>query len=328
LVMRRRDFITLLGGAGAWPLSARAQQPAMPVIGFLASGSRAPYQPQVAAFLQGLKDTGYTAGSNVGIEYRWAEGQYERLPELASELVRRHVSVIAAMGGVTSVAAAKGATTTIPIVFQVGVDPTASGLVPSLNRPGGNVTGFTMLSREVGPKRVEVLHQMIPTATTLALVVNPTSPLAEAVSKELVAAAGMLGVRMQVLNASTDSELDAAFATAAQLRAGGLAIEIDPFFTSRMEQLAAMALRRAVPAIYQFREFAAAGGLMSYGASIADQYRQVGIYVGRVLKGEKPGDLPVQQATKVELIVNLKTAKALGIDVPPALLIRADELIE
>ncbi len=325
--MNRRDMIALLGGAAAWPIAARAQQP-MPVVGFLASGSSGPYEPLVAAFLQGLKETGFVAGVNVAIEYRWAEGQYERLPTLASDLVRRRVAVIAAMGGVTSAIAAKDATTSIPIVFQVGVDPTASGLVTSLNRPGGNATGFTMLSREVGPKRVELLHELVPSATTIALMVNPTSPNAEAVSKDALAAARALGLRLHVLDPRTDTELDSAFASVVQVGASGLAIQIDPFFTSRMEHLAALALRHAMPAIYQFREFAAAGGLMSYGASLADQYRQVGVYVARILKGEKPGDLPVQRSTKVELIINLKTAKALGLTVPLALLTRADEVIE
>jgi putative ABC transport system substrate-binding protein len=325
--MNRRDIIALLGGAAAWPLAARAQQQ-MPVVGFLASGSSGPYQPLVATFLQGLKETGYVAGLNVAIEYRWAESQYERLPALASDLVHRQVTVIAAMGGVTSALAAKRATTAIPIVFQVGVDPTATGLVSILNRPGGNATGFTVLSREVGPKRVELLHELVPSATAIALIVNPTSPNAEAVSKDALAAARTLGLRMQVLDASNDSELDSAFATIAQLGAGGLAIEIDPFFTSRMEQLAAMALRLRIPAIYQYPEFAAAGGLMSYGASLADQYRQVGVYVGRILKGEMPDNLPVQRSTKVEMIINLKTAKVLGLTVPLSLLARADEVIE
>jgi putative ABC transport system substrate-binding protein len=324
--MNRRDLLSLLGGAAAWPVAARGQ--AMPVIGFLGSGSSGPYELLVAAFVQGLKEAGYVPGLNVAIEYRWAESQYERLPALASDLVRRHVSVIAATGGVPSAMAAKGATNTIPIVFQVGVDPVAAGLVTTLSRPTDNATGFTMLTRELGPKRIELLHELVPLVTTLALLVNPSSPNADAVSREASSAARSLGVQLHVLPVDSDRELDDVFAAIVQLRAGGLAIQIEPSFTSRMEQLAALALRHALPAIYQSHEFAAAGGLMSYGASFTDQYHQVGLYVGRILKGEKPADLPVQQSAKVEMIINLKTAKALGLTVPLALLTRADEVIE
>jgi putative tryptophan/tyrosine transport system substrate-binding protein len=328
--MRRRDFITLLGGAAAaWPLTARAQQPAMPVIGFLTGASPQGRAPYVAVFRQGLKEIGYIDGQNVAIEYRWAEGQYDRLPALAADLVRRQVTVIATPGNTAAALAAKAATTTIPIVFGAGVDPIQAALVASLNRPGGNVTGVTTLNVEIGPKRLQLLRQLIPTATTFALLVNPTNPaMAEPVSRDAQAAARTLGIKLHVLHASTERQFDPVFATLAQPHAAGLVIGSDDLFTSRIEQLAALTVRHALPAIYEYREFAAAGGLMSYSSSITDEFRQVGVYTGRILKGEKPADLPILRATKFELIINLQTAKVLGLDVPATLLARADEVIE
>jgi putative ABC transport system substrate-binding protein len=324
--MRRREFIAGLGGAAAWPLVARAQQPGMPVVGFLNNASPDGYAPMVAAFRQGLKETGYVEGQNVAIEYRWADGQYDRLPAMAAELVRRPVAVIVANG--PGVLAAKAATTTIPIVFTTGSDPVQIGLVASLSRPGGNVTGVTQLSVEVGPKRLELAHELVPTATLIALLVNPTNPNAETQFRDMQAAARILGVQLHVLHASTERDFDTVFATLAQLRAGTLVIGTDGFFNGWLERLAALALRQAVPTIYQERAFAAAGGLMSYGGSAPDIYRLAGVYTGRILKGDKPADLPVQQVTRIELIINLKTAKALGLTIPTALLVRADEVIE
>jgi putative ABC transport system substrate-binding protein len=329
LDLRRRQFLTLLSGtAAAWPIAARAQQATIPVIGFLNAASLDEYRPMVDAFHHGLQEAGYIDGQNATIEYRWAEGQYDRLPSLAADLVQQKVTVIAATTTPAALAA-KAATSTVPIVFTTGSDPIKLGLVASLHRPGGNVTGSTQLSVEVGPKRLELVHELFPGATTVALLVNPANPLAAAVSKDLQAVADTLGVRLHVLHASTEADFEAAFATAAQLRAAALVISTpDPWFGSHAARLGALALRNRVPAIYFQREFVAAGGLMSYGGSITDTYRLAGLYAGRILKGEKPSDLPVQQATKVELFINLKTAKTLGVTVPLPLSGRADELME
>src|SRR5262245_15699628 len=325
--IQRRDFITLLGGAAsAWPLAAHAQQPALPLVTFINSGSRDGYAPMVAAFRHGLREAGLVEGQNVAVEYRWAEGQFDRVPAIALELVGRPVAVIVA--NTPGVLAIKAAITTVPIVFTTGSDPVQIGLVASLARPGGNVTGVTSLNVGVGPKRLELAHQLVPTATRIAVLVNPTNANAEPFLRDLQAAARILGVQLQVLHAGTERDFDTVFATLAQLRAGALVIATDALFNSSSERLAALALRHAVPAIYQDRAFAAAGGLMSYGGSIPDLYRIAGIYTGRILKGEKPADLPVLQATKVELIINLKTARALGLSMPLPLLGRADEVIE
>jgi putative ABC transport system substrate-binding protein len=325
--MERRKFITILGGAAAtWPLAARAQQSAVPVVGFLNSRAPGGNEAILVAFRQGLKEAGYVEGQNVTVEYRWADNQYDRVPVLVADLVSRQVAVIVSNG--PPIAAAKAATSTIPIVFAVGFDPLAYGLVNSLSRPAGNLTGVSILDVEIGPKRLELLHELIPAATVMALLVNPTTPAVQAIAGDMQAAARAHGLELHVLHAATDGDFDAVFTTVAQLRAGALIIGADPFFTSRSRQLGELTVARRIPTIYEFREFAAAGGLISYGTSLADAYRQVGIYTGRILKGEKPSDLPVQQATKVELILNLKTAKALGITVPISLLGRADEVIE
>jgi putative tryptophan/tyrosine transport system substrate-binding protein len=324
----RRKFLATLGGvAAAWPLAARAQQAAMPVIGFLNRASADGYQPMVAAFRQGLKDTGSVEGQNVVIEYRFAGNRNERLPALAADLVQRQVTVIAATTTPAALAA-KAATTTIPIVFEVGGDPVQLGLVANLNRPGGNVTGVTQLSTVVAAKRLELLHELVPPATVMALLIDPTDPANEAALRASQAAAQTLGLSLRVLNASTESDFDGVFANVIQLRAGGLVIASNAFFWDRIEQLAALAVRHAVPTVHAYREFVAAGGLASYGGSITDSYRVAGGYTGRILKGEKPAHLPVQQGTKVELYINLKTAKALGITVPLPLSGRAEELIE
>jgi putative tryptophan/tyrosine transport system substrate-binding protein len=326
--LKRREFVTLAGGAAAaWPLAAHAQHPARPVVGFLSPASPEQLTDRVRAFLQGLADAGYVEGRNVTIEYRWAEGQGDRLPEFAADLVRRQVAVIMASSD-RSALAAKSATAMIPIVFTSGNDPVAFGLVASLNRPSGNLTGVTKLNVEVGPKRLELLHEMVPATKRIAVLINPSDPGAETLSRDLDAAARTLSLELVVLHASSERDFDGVFAILRQRGAGALVIGADPFFNSRSEQLAQLSARHAVPSIYQYRTFAAAGGLLSYGSSPTAPYRLAGNYCGRVLRGEKPADLPVQQATKVELIINLKTAKALGLDVPPTLLARADEVIE
>jgi putative ABC transport system substrate-binding protein len=326
----RRKFLATLGGAAAaGPLAARAQQPAMPVIGFLGSESADLWAKEVRAFQQGLRETGYVESRNVAIEYLWAEGQNDRVPALVADLVRRQVAVIAVPGSTPAALAAKAATTTIPIVFAIATDPVQVGLVASLNRPGGNLTGVVTLNVEIAPKRLELLHELFPTATSFALLVNPSHPaLAEPVSRKVEAAAHTLRTKLHTLHASREPELDAVFATAARLRVAGLVVGPDPLFNARIDQLAALTGRYALPAVYQWREFVAAGGLLSYGSSVIDVYRQAGVYTGRILQGQKPTDLPVEQATKVELFVNLRTAKALGLIMPTALLVRADEVIE
>jgi putative ABC transport system substrate-binding protein len=328
LPLQRREFITMLGGTAAWPLAARAQQRAMPVVGFLGPESAdGGFVPMAAAFRHGLNEAGYVEGQNMALEFHWARGQSDRLHALAAELVRRQVALIATSGTVSSLAA-KAATTTIPIVFSTAADPIAMGLVASLNRPGGNATGVANLNVELGPKQLELLHELLPTATIIAVLVNPNFPMAESQSQSLQAAARMLVLQLHVLHASTESELDTVFAKMVELRVGALVISVDGFFLSRREQIFALAVRHSLPAIYYDRDFAAAGGLMSYGTSVTDGYRQVGIYAGRILKGEKPADLPVLQPTKYELVINLKTAKGHGLGVPPTLLARADEVIE
>jgi putative ABC transport system substrate-binding protein len=326
--MRRREFITLIGGAAAWPLAVRAQQASVPVIGFLGPRSAQSDAYRVTAFRQGLSEAGLVDGQNFTIEYRWADSYYDRLPALATELVHRQVAVIAASGTPAAVAA-KAATKTIPIVFETAADPVKIGLVASLARPGGNITGVTQASEEIAPKRLELLHELLPKAGVLALLVNPTAPvLAEPQKREVLSAAQALGIDLHVLNASTEQDFDRVFARLTELKAGGLVIGGDAFFTSHAKQLAALTVQHAVPAIYQWREFAAAGGLMSYGANVTETHRLVGLYTGRILKGGKPADLPVQQATKVEMFINLKTARALGITIPLPLSGRADEIFE
>ena len=327
--MRRREFITLLGGAMTWPLAARAQEPAkLPTIGFIGTETPDVYTDRLRAFHLGLKSTGFTEGQNVVIEYCWAEGHHDRYPELTADLVRRQVDVVVA-ASTPSVLVAKAATTTIPIVFFTAGDPVDLGLVASLSRPDKNLTGATTLTLEVGPKWVQLMHEMVPNATSLALLINPTSAnLAEAQSKDLQAAARSRGLQLHVLQASTDREFETAFASVARLGASGLVISSDSFFFSRSAQLAKLAISHAVPTIFGFREFVTAGGLMSYGGSITESFRWMGVYTGRVLKGEKLADLPVQRSTKIELFINLKTAQALGLEVPPTLLTRADDVIE
>jgi putative ABC transport system substrate-binding protein len=326
--MKRRAFITLLGGAAAaWPLAARAQQPALPVIGFLSTGSPQSFAPLFAAFHRGLNDSGYVDGQNVKIEYRWAEGRYDQLPALAAELVHRQVSLIAAITP-PAAQAAKAATATIPVIFLSGVDPVKLGLVTSLNRPGGNVTGATLFAAGLEPKCMELLRELVPNAAAVAVLVNPNFPEAESQMKDSSSAAHAIGLQSVILRASSESDIDAAFAGLVEQRIGVLLVAPDPFFYSQGNRLIALAARHAVPTAYPFRDFAVIGGLMSYGNSVADGWRQTGVYVGRVLKGDKPGDLPVIQPTKFEFVINLRTAKALGLDVPDKLLALADEVIE
>jgi putative ABC transport system substrate-binding protein len=328
--MKRRDFIKVLAGSTAmtWPLGADAQQSAMPVIGFVSVASAKNYTPLLSAFLKGLSEAGYVDGRNVSIEYRWAEGQVDRLPAMVADLIHHRVAVIAATTTEAALAA-KAATTTIPIVFTTSADPINLGLVANLNRPGGNVTGATSLLVAVLSKRLELLHELVPSASIMAALVNPADPnMAATNTKELHAAARTLGLELRILNASTERDFDGVFAKLNQLRAGGLVITPDPFFNGRIKQLAALTVRHAVPAIYHNREFVVAGGLLCYGESSVDAYRVAGTYTGRVLRGDKPADLPVQQTTKVELYINLKTAKALGITVPQSVQSRADEIIE
>jgi putative ABC transport system substrate-binding protein len=325
----RRQFISALGGTvAALPLTARAQQPAMPVVGFLNSRSSGEATYLVAAFRQGLRDTGYVEGQNIAVEFRWAEGQYDRLPTLAGELVQTRVAVIAATGGAASGLAAKAATTTIPIVFTAGDDPIAAGLVTSLNRPSGNLTGISVLANQLGGKRLELLHELVPAAGAVGYLVNASNPSSQIELRDVQAGALSLGLELHVLNASSARDVDTAFATLVEQRVGALLVAADPFFTSRRDQLVALAARDTLPTIYSYREYAAAGGLMSYAPSLVDGYRQTGVYAGRILKGEKPADLPVMQPTKFQLIINLKTAKTLGLAVPQTLLVAADEVIE
>jgi putative ABC transport system substrate-binding protein len=325
--MRRREFITLLGGAAAWPLAARAQQPAMPVIGFLDSQSRTFADIVLPAFRQGLNDNGYVEGENIAIEYRWAENQVDRLPALAVDLVRRGVALIVA-GAPPATLAAKAATATIPIVFGVGDDPVKIGLVASLARPGGNLTGISFFSSELAAKRMQLLREMVPAAARVVVLGDPTFTLTESQVTEAKTAARAMGLQIQVLNASTSREINAAFANFLRERPDALYVGTGPFFVSRRVQLAHLATRHAVPAIYSGRQYTEAGGLMSYGTSLTDAYRQMGAYTGRILKGAKPADLPVIQSTKFELIINAETARMLGLAVPPSLLATADEVIE
>ncbi len=329
--MRRREFITLLGGAvaTAWPLAARAQQPAVPVIGFLHSASAAAFAAHLAAFRKGLSEAGYVEDQNVAIEYRWAEGQNDRLPALAAELIRRRVAVIATPGSTAATLAAKAATTMIPIVFVIGADPVKIGLVASLNRPGGNVTGINDIGVDIGAKRLGFLQELLPRATRFGVLVNPDNPsITESFVTELQTAASAIGRQIEVVTASTNADIDMAFATLVKKRADALLNCPDALFVTRRVQLITLAVRHALPALYHRRELAEAGGLMSYGSDLPDQFRQTGGYVGRILKGEKPADMPVQLPTRFEFVINLQTAKTLGIDVPPTLLARADEVIE
>jgi putative ABC transport system substrate-binding protein len=329
LAMRRRALIALLGiVVAASPLAARAQSSAMPVIGYLGAESPSSFASRVQAFRQGLGETGYAEGRNVAIEFRWAESHHERLAELAVDLVGRKVAVIVAPGGAPAALAAKSATTRIPIVFEMGADPLALGLVETLSRPGANLTGVTSLNVQITPKRLEILHEAIPTATAIAVLVNPTSPTADSQLKALQAAASALGVRLHVVHARIEEDFDAAFDALIQAKAEGLVVTSDTFFATHSETLAAMAIRRGIPAIHQSRDFAVAGGLMSYAGSFLESHRQAGIQTGRILKGAKPADLPVEQVTKVELFINVKAAKTLGLDIPLSLLGRADEVID
>jgi putative ABC transport system substrate-binding protein len=328
--VRRREFIKIVAGSAvtAWPLAARAQQSGMPVVGFLNTAAQRDYQRQLAAFLKGLSEAGYVEGQNVTIEYRWAEGTNDRLSALAADLIGRRVAVIAATSTPAAIAA-KTATASIPIVFEVGADPVQLGLVSNLNRPGGNVTGVTQTNVEMTPKRLQILHELLPTARVMALLVNPANEATtETTTREVLAAARTLGIEVHVLNANVPRDIEAAFTKAIELRAGGMVVSGGPFFFSQSENLAARCLQHKLPTIYQFHRFTAAGGLMSYGSEITEAYRLAGVYTGRVLNGERPADLPVQQATKVEFVVNLRTAKVLGLTVPNTLIGRADEVIE
>ncbi|MFL6931079.1 MAG: ABC transporter substrate-binding protein [Xanthobacteraceae bacterium] len=326
--MRRRAFIQALGGAAAWPLPLSAQQPAMPVVGFLNTASPAPFNHLVAAFRSGLEEAGFVEGRNVALEFRWADGRYERLPALAAELVQRSVAVLATSGGDPALLAARAATTTIPIVFLIGSDPVELGYVASFNKPGGNLTGVHQLTAMLGAKRLGLLREVAPRAALMGVLINPSFPPAAAMLKDAEKAAASLGIRVLALNATTESEFEPAFSTLAREQASALLIGADPFFNSRRDLLVALAARYRVPTIYEFREFALAGGLMSYGTSLSDSYRQAGNYAGRLLKGARPAELPIVQSSKFELVVNLKTAKALGLEVPPGLLTAADEVIE
>jgi putative ABC transport system substrate-binding protein len=326
--MKRREFISLLGGAAAWPLVARAQQPAMPVIGFLSNISPEPIARPLAAFRKGLQEIGYIEGQNVAIDFRWAAGRNDRIPELAADLVQRRVAVIVATGGGVSALAAKAATATIPIVFSTATDPVQLGLVAGLSRPGGNATGVFVLANSLEAKRLGLLHEVVPRSATIAMLVNPQAPGAQGQLTEAQAAARTLAREILTVQASSEQELDAAFATLTRQQAEALLVAADPFFNTRRERIIALAARHAIPAIYEFREFALAGGLMSYGTSLSGAYRQVGVYAGKILKGEKPANLPVVLPTTFELVINLKTAKTLGLTFPPTLLATADEVIE
>ncbi len=328
--MKRRDFLGLMGGAAAaWPLAASAQQSAMPAVGYLGSETPELFASRLNAFRQGLASTGFIEGQNVVIQYRWAQGRNDRLPELAAELVRANVNVLSTPGSLASVFAAKGATSTIPIVFETGAEPVAAGLVASLNKPGGNLTGVTSLNAQVGPKRLEALYELMPAASTFALLANPTNPRnAEATVGSMQTAARALKLKLELVHASNESEFDGVFAKVRELRAAGLVIANETYYAMRSDALGVLAQRHAVPAAHQSREFALAGGLMSYGGDVMESHRQAGVYTGRVLKGEKPADLPVQQVTKVHMVINLKAAKALGLNVPLAMTARADEVIE
>jgi putative ABC transport system substrate-binding protein len=326
--MNRRDALRALLGLGAAPLAARAQQPALPVIGFLNSGSPDGEMDRVRAFRQGLSESGYVEGRNVAIEYRWAENKFDRLAGLARELVDRQVTMIASGFNLAAALAAKAATKTMPVVFQTGVDPVKAGLVASLNRPGGNLTGVINLSNEVVPKHPEFLRELVPAVKVIAVLVNPSNPAAQSISKDAQAAVGKLGLRLHVLHATTERDFEPALSSLRHLQVGALVISPDTLFNSRNAQLAALALQHAIPSSSPFRSYAAAGGLISYGGSVTEQGRQAGIYAGRILKGDKPGNLPVIQATKIELIVNLRTAKALGLTIPQSVLVRADEVIQ
>jgi putative ABC transport system substrate-binding protein len=326
--MRRREFLAILGGAVVWPLAARAQQPAMPVIGFLSAGSAAERVDLLAAFRQGLSETDYVEGRNVAVDYRWAENQYDRLPPLAADLVRRHVSIIATPGSTPAALAAKAATTAVPIVFTSGADPVKLGLVASLSRPGGNLTGVTFLTGTLPAKQFELLHELVPKTAVIGFLVNPSFPDTPNQLSEVQAAADALRQKLVIGKASAESDFDSAFSVLLQQQIGALLVQAEPFFFTRRKQLAMLPIRHALPTMYQLREYVSAGGLISYGANLADTWRLAGVYCGRILKGEKPADLPVQQSTKFELVINLTTAKALGLTVPPSLLARADEVIE